>query len=394
MNNRPNPDYKAILAEQGMPTTETQIHAEFEKIVEAENLVTNTSKMSPFWRLIKAIVTAPVMWLIDALVNTVMANMFLATASGAFVDLFAWAVNLSRKDASTAEGVIRFTKETASAVITVPAGTVIQTERINGTVYKLATVADVVIPAGVTGALIAVKAATAGSGHNLAPGYFRILPLAIEGIASAVNQDDWLTAPGANTEKDDDLRDRVRNQFNLPGQYHIDAVYRGLIAGIAGLTTDRIFFLHDAPRGPGTANVYLLLDSGIASQPFIDTVNDYVMSQGNHGHGDDVLCLPLPEVTYALTVTLHFFDDSNLDDERRAALLANIRNLIGCAFRENSDYNVQKTWPHSRFSMSRLGEELHDHFAEIESMTFSRGDIVSALSVPRLGVLKLESANG
>lgn len=394
MNNRPNPDYKAILADQGMPTTETQIHAEFEKIVEAENLVTNTSKMSPFWRLIKAIVTAPVMWLINALVNTVMTNMFLATASGAFVDLFAWAVNLSRKEASTAEGVIRFTKETASAVVTVPADTVIQTERINGTVYKLATVADVVIPAGVSGALIAVKAATAGSGHNLAPGYFRILPLAIEGIASAVNQDDWLTTPGANTEKDDDLRDRVRNQFNLPGQYHIDAVYRGLIAGIAGLTTDRIFFLHDAPRGPGTANVYLLLDSGIASQPFIDTVNDYVMSQGNHGHGDDVLCLPLPEVTYALTVTLHFFDDSNLDDERRAALLANIRNLIGCAFRENSDYNVQKTWPHSRFSMSRLGEELHDHFAEIESMTFSRGDIVSALSVPRLGVLKLESANG
>lgn len=394
MNNRPNPDYKAILADQGMPTTETQIHAEFEKIVEAENLVTNTSKMSPFWRLIKAIVTAPVMWLINALVNTVMANMFLATASGAFVDLFAWAVNLSRKEASTAEGVIRFTKETASAVVTVPADTVIQTERINGTVYKLATVADVVIPAGVSGALIAVKAATAGSGHNLAPGYFRILPLAIEGIVSAVNQDDWLTAPGADTEGDDDLRDRVRNQFNLPGQYHIDAVYRGLIAGIAGLTTDRIFFLHDAPRGPGTANVYLLLDSGIASQPFIDTVNNYVMSQGNHGHGDDVLCLPLPETTFDLTVTLHFFDSSNLDDERRTALLANIRNLIGCAFRENSDYNVQKTWPHSRFSMSRLGEELHGHFAEIESMTFSRGDIISALSVPRLGVLTLENADG
>ncbi|EOI7401407.1 hypothetical protein OZ805_004436, partial [Yersinia enterocolitica] len=68
MNNRPNPDYKAILADQGMPTTETQIHAEFEKIVDDENLVTNTSNMSPFWRLIKAIVTAPVMWLINALV--------------------------------------------------------------------------------------------------------------------------------------------------------------------------------------------------------------------------------------------------------------------------------------------------------------------------------------
>ncbi|WP_145491595.1 baseplate J/gp47 family protein [Yersinia rohdei] len=393
MNNRPNPDYKAILADQGMPTTEAQVHVEFQKVVDGENLVTNTSNMSPFWRLIKAIVTTPVMWLIDALVNTVMANLFLSTASGAFVDLFAWAVNLSRKEASTAQGVIRFTKDTASAEITVPAGTLIQTERINGTVYKLVTLADTVIPAGVSGALIAVNAESAGSGHNLAPGYFRILPVAVSGIASAVNEDNWLITPGADTEEDDDLRDRVRNQFNLPGQYHIDAVYRGLIAGIAGLTTDRIFFLHDAPRGPGTANVYLLLDSGIVSQPFIDTVNDYVMSQGNHGHGDDVLCLPLPEVTYDLTVTLHFFDNSNLDDEQRAALLANIRNLIGCAFRENADYSVQKTWPHSRFSMSRLGEELHAHFSEIESLTFSQPDIINALSIPRLGVLTLDNAD-
>ncbi|EKN4865423.1 TPA: baseplate J/gp47 family protein [Yersinia enterocolitica] len=394
MNNRPNPDYKAILADQGMPTTESQVQAEFAKVAADENLVTNTSDMAPFWRLIKAIVTAPVMWLIDALVNTVMANLFLATASGTFVDLFAWAVNLSRKDASLAQGVIRFTKDSVSAEITVPAGTVIQTERINGTVYKLMTLADTVIPAGVTGALIAVNAESAGSGHNLAPGYFRILPVAVNGIASAVNEDNWLIAPGADKELDDDLRDRVRNQFNLPGQYHIDAVYRGLIAGIAGLSTDRIFFLHDAPRGPGTANVYLLLDSGIASQPFIDTVNDYVMSQGNHGHGDDVLCLPLPEVIYDLTVTLHLFATSNLNDEQTAVLLANIRNLIGCAFRENTDYSVQKTWPHSRFSMSRLGEELHDHFAEIESLTFSQQDIISGLSVPRLGVLTLENANG
>ncbi|ELI8404895.1 baseplate J/gp47 family protein [Yersinia enterocolitica] len=394
MNNRPSPDYKAILADQGMPTTESQVQAEFAKVAADENLVTNTSNMSPFWRLIKAIVTAPVMWLIDALVNTVMANLFLATASGQFVDLFAWAVNLSRKDASLAQGVIRFTKDSVSAEITVPAGTVIQTERINGTVYKLMTLADTVIPAGVAGALIAVIAESAGSGNNLAPGYFRILPVAVNGIASAVNEDNWLIAPGADKELDDDLRDRVRNQFNLPGQYHIDAVYRGLIAGIAGLSTDRIFFLHDAPRGPGTANVYLLLDSGIASQPFIDTVNDYVMSQGNHGHGDDVLCLPLPEVIYDLTVTLHLFATSNLNDEQTAVLLANIRNLIGCAFRENTDYSVQKTWPHSRFSMSRLGEELHDHFAEIESLTFSQQDIISGLSVPRLGVLTLENANG
>lgn len=393
MNNKPNPDYEAILADQGMPTTEAQIRDEFNAIVRAEGLITNTSRMSPFWRLITAIVTAPVLWLKDALINTVMKNLFLATAGGMFVDLFAWAVNLARKDATAAVGAIRFTKSDAGREITVPVGTIIQTERINGTIYRLLTTADVTIAPGTASALAPVVAELEGSGFNLAPGYYRILPVAVDGIASAVNEDDWLTQPGADTESDDDLRDRVKNQFNLVGQYHIDAVYRGMISGLAGLNTDRIFFEHDAPRGPGTANVYLLLDSGIASQPFIDMVNDYVMTQGNHGHGDDVLCLPLPETSHDLTITVHLYASSHLTDEQTATLLRNAGNLVRCAFRENTDYDVAKTWPFSRFSMSRLGEELHDAFADIESLEFSLGDILSGLDVPRLRTLSMVPAD-
>ncbi|WP_411705653.1 baseplate J/gp47 family protein [Edaphovirga cremea] len=392
MNNRPNPDYQAILAEQGMPTTETQVRDEFNDIVRDNGIMTNTSRMSPIWKLITAIVTAPVMWLKDVLVNTVMRNLFLATSSGQFVDLFAWAVNLSRKEASAAAGFIRFVKSDAAREVTVPAGTVIQTERINGTIYRVLTVADVIIAPGVTSALIAVTADLVGSGHNLAPGYFRILPVAVDGIASAENEEDWLSSPGADVEEDSDLIDRVKNQYNLVGQYHIDAVYRGMIAGIAGLTTDRIFFEHDAPRGPGTANVYLLLDSGIASQPFITTVNDYVMTQGNHGHGDDVLCIAMPETLHDVRIVVHFFAGLNLTDEQIATLLSNVNNLVRCAFRENTDYDVQKTWPHSRFSMSRLGEELHAAYPEIESLEFNLGDIISGLDVPRLRTLILVPA--
>lgn len=392
MNTPPNPDYEQILADQGMPTTEAQVRDEFNEIVKAAGLITNTSRMSPFWRLITAIVTAPVMWLKDALVNVVMRNLFLATAGGQFVDLFAWAVNLARKPATALEGVIRFIKSDPSRVVTVPAGTVIQTERINGTIYRVLTTVDVVIAAGVTSAQISVTAEAPGSRYNLAPGYFRILPVSVDGIASAENEEDWLAKPGADTESDDDLRDRTKNQFNLVGHYHIDAVYRGMIAGIAGLTTDRIFFEHDAPRGPGTANVYLLLDSGVASQPFINTVNDYVMAQGNHGHGDDVLCLPMPETLHTLTATLYPFAALHLTPEQVIVLTRDVGNVIRCAFRENNDYTVAKTWPFSRFSFSRLGEELHDLFPEIESVVFSRGDILSDLDVPRLKTLTVKVA--
>lgn len=60
-----------------------------------------------------------------------------------------------------------------------------------------------------------------------------------------------VTVPGADEESDDELRERCRNQFNLVGNYHTDAVYRSMIAGVAGLSIDRIFFEHEAPREPG-----------------------------------------------------------------------------------------------------------------------------------------------
>ncbi|MEQ4894531.1 baseplate J/gp47 family protein, partial [Escherichia coli] len=329
-------------------------------------------------------------WLKDALVNVVMKNLFLADASGVFVDVFAWAVNLQRKAATHAAGVIRFTKNDIDHAVTVPAGTQIQTERINGVIYTLTVVRDTVIPAGTLSMNIDVSAEQAGAGFNLAPGYYRILPVAIDGIAGVENDENWLTTPGANEESDDELRDRVRNQFNLAGAYHTDAVYRGLIAGVAGISADRIYFLHDAPRGPGTANAYILLDTGIASEPFVDAVNAFINDEGHHGHGDDLRCFSMPETRHTLTVTLWLYATLNLSDEEIQTLLRNVENLVRCAFRENSDYDVQKTWPYSRFSMSRLGEEIHQVFPQVESVTFSLPDILSDLAVPRLESLTVE----
>lgn len=176
------------------------------------------------------------MWLKDVLVLTVLANMFVATASGSMLRLLAWAVNVTAKPASAAQGVIRFFKEDAKAVVTVKAGTVIQTERINGRVYELATTEDVVIASGAASALLPVKATGTGGAYNLAPGYYRILPVAVSGISHVASEENWLTVPGADEESDDELRERCRNQFNLVGNYHTDAVYRSMIASVAGLT--------------------------------------------------------------------------------------------------------------------------------------------------------------
>lgn len=393
MTNKPSVDFEQVLNDSGMPSTEAEITAAFKSTVQAEGFVTNTSKMSPFWRLISKIVTTPVLWLRAALIDVVLRNMFVATASGAMLRLLAWAVNVEAKPASAAAGVLRFTKVNPADAVVIPAGTLVQTERINGMVYALSVTEDATIAAGAESALIPVTATGTGTGYNLAPGYYRILPVAVAGIASAVNEDEWLITPGANEETDDELRDRTRNQFNLVGNYHTDAIYRSMIAGVVGLSIDRIFFLHDAPRGPGTANAYLLLDSGEVSQSFVDAVNDYVNSQGHHGHGDDLQCFALPETRHTLAVTVYVESVDNMGEEAVSKLKTGVSNLIRCAFRENANYDVKKTWPYSRFSFSNLGREIHKKFPDVDSLSFSLTDIISELTIPRLESLTVGVEN-
>lgn len=393
MTEKPQVDFEEVVKASGMPTTEDEVRTRFDAVVADEGLITNTSRMSPFWRLITAIVTAPVMWLKDALVAVVMPGMFVATATGQMLRLLAWAVNVTPKPASAAEGVIRFFKDDVKQAVTVKAGTVIQTERINGKVYAVSTVADATIPTGTANALLAVKATGTGGAYNLAPGYYRILPVAVNGISHVASEENWLTVPGADEEIDDELRERCRNQFNLVGNYHTDAVYRSMIAGVAGLSIDRIFFEHDAPRGPGTANAYLLLDSGVASDPFIEAVNDYINTQGHHGHGDDMQCFAMPETRHELVATVWVKNLSNLEQEQQDNLRKGIENLIRCAFRENTDYDVKKTWPYARFSFSQLGREIHKTFPDTDSLEFSLKDITSELSVPRLNSLRVDLQN-
>ena len=380
-------EFKQMLAETGLPLEETQIRQKFEELTAQENLITNTSKMSPFWRLITAIAVKPVKWLTDHLIGEILPNLFVKTAKEKWLQLHAWAVGIDFKQATKAEGVIQFTKESDITELTIKAGTVVQTERINDVIFRLIVTADTAIPKGVLTALVPVVAENAGADYNLAAGYYRILPESIAGIRSVENKDDWLTTPGSDRETNEELRERYRTQFSSVGQHHIDSVYKGMIAQVAGLSVDRIYFKHDAPRGPGTANAYLLLDTGVISQPFIDKVNHYVQTKGNHGHGDDLICFAMPETQHVITCGVYFRPSQAIGETRKAEIVQAVENMIRCAFRENNNYSVTKTYPFSRFSWSKLGEEIHDRFNEIDSIVWGQTDIQSDLSIPRVSRL-------
>ncbi|WP_265463241.1 baseplate J/gp47 family protein [Aeromonas salmonicida] len=389
MNLRPNVDFMALLAEAGVPTTEQAMEAELKKeVVAAGSLITNDSDVSPFWRLVRGVVITPALWLVRTLLaGHVLPNTFAATATDAYLDLKAWDVDLTRKPAQTTRGLVNFVKANPSEAVTIPADIWVTTERINGTIYRLRPLQAVVSPAGEAVARVVCEAEFAGAAWNLAPGYYNLLSEPVTGILSARNDDkEWITTQGADAEGNDALGLRIQNQFSAVGRYHIDAIYRSMLASVAGIRADHIFFEHEAPRGPGTANAYILLEVGATPASLIEQLNDYVGRQGNHGHGDDLFVMSIPETQHNLTLSL--WPQPNLSAEQQAALKAGAENLVKAAFRQSADFPaVTRTWPRSRFSLSQLARELHSQFPQLQSLRFGENDIVSGLAIPRLGKL-------
>ncbi len=389
------PDFKKIVESAGIPTTEDAWKELFKQDVEAEgSIINNDSPYSPFWRLITAIIIKPVVWIINrVLIAKILPNLFLMTADDdAFIETKAWEHNLNRKAESKLLGKIRFNRAAGSGPgLLIPAGTVIQTDPINGTVYRVITLDDSILPTNAPSVLVQVQAEQPGAAYNLAGGYFHILPQAVQGIGSVVNDSDWIDEPGADKESNEELKQRTRNAFTAAAPWHIDAVYRAMLTERAGINADNVFFEHDAPRGPGTANAYILLDTGEPSPTMLQDLNQYVMDKGFHGHGDDLQVMAMPGVEHDIGLTV--YPQPELLESEVTAMLSSIDNFIRCAFRENSDYSdkATRTEPASRFSFSRLGQELHREFAGIESLEWQQLDIQSAMNVPRIGTLTIDN---
>ena len=383
-------DFKKALSDSGIPTTEAELRASWEKLAQEQgSTLSNTSAYSPFWRVITALVTKPVLWLMTFISGTVLPNFFVKTAVGVWLDTLAWAVNVERKAATVASGTLLFTRANTGGELEVPIGTVVQSPTLNGHIYQLVTTEPRSFREGESQVLVPVNAVGSGSGYNLAPGYYAVLPEPVTGVVQVVNTTDWLAVPGADAEPDDQLRLRVRNQFSAVNQWHTDAVYRAIITAFPGVSADGVYFEHGAPRGPGSANAFVLFDAGVPAATFLEQINAHIRDGGNHGHGDDLLAMAMPETQHAVSVQV--WPRVNLTLAQRDTLQVKVKLFIRAAFREStqSDYAPTRTYPQSRFSFSRLTEELHAEFSDIESLRFGGADIVSGLNIPRLQSLSV-----
>lgn len=389
MTDDPQKDFEQLLENADIPTTEEEVTEIFNQEVEDQgSLINNDSTFSPFWRLIKAIVTKPYFWLLNFLITVILPQSFVKTATGYFLDMYLWSVNLTRKEASKAIGNVIFEREVTAPEIVLPKGFTISTERINGEIYSLVTREEITLPAAKASVTVECEAEKTGSAYNLGSGYYQIPQTPLPGLIRVYNPEDWLTTPGANEESNEDARERYRSAFQAVSGWFIDDKYKLIMAEFGGVKTDQIYIEHGAPRGPGSANAYLLLDSGIPSEPFLEAINKAVRDDGYHGLGDDMLALDLPEVPQ--DIALEVLPFPNLSDEQKASLMTNVNQFVRCAFRENQAYSdVTLTWPQSLFSYSTLNQELRNEFSDIESIYTQNRDFRTGLEIARINTLDI-----
>ena len=378
-------DFKQILDDAGLPTTEAQLQAQWEaELVAQGNPISNSSQWSPFRKLIDAMVVKPALQVIDAMVNTTLPNQFLVTSSGEMLELKAQELNVTKNPANVAQGLLTLLRDDAGVSLTIPAGKIVQTPLINGVRYQLVITQDAVFLPGVSTLLVSAEATEVGAIYNLPDNYYNTFAEPIDGV-SVTNAENWLTTPGQDEETEADFKLRCINQFNLVGEYHTDAVYRGMLADKFDIRTEDIYFQHDAPRGPGTANGFILLPVGTASTQQLVAINQYITDQGNHGHGDDLIIYAMPETTHDISVDI--WTNASLTVAQKALLTTNVETYIRAAFRENVLYSPTTTHPLSVFSFSRLSQELHDQFSNIERLVFANSDIANSLNIARINTL-------
>lgn len=389
-------DFNAVLAGSGIPTTETALLARWRQIATESGVVfNNTCELSPFWRLVSALVTKPVLWLLNLLSGEILPGLFLQTAmqmeTPRWVDLFAYQLGLMRKPATQARGTILFSRTSANAAVTIKAGTVIQSPAINGRVYRLLTVADTVMPAGILEIAVMAEAEETGAAYNLANGFYALMSTPLAGVVSVRNAMNWLLVPGADEETNVELGERCRNQFAAVNQWHIDAAYIAMVTRWPGVAVADVYIEHDAPRGPGTANIYILFDFGLPVAEYLTAIQAYIMTEGNHGLGDDVQIMPMP--TYPLDVAAAVVLSPSLSVAEQASLTAAIHQFISVALRAlpPTDYHPTRVAPYQRFAWSRLIRELHNQFSGLESIDFAVDtDLQPQLAMPLLRILDLE----
>lgn len=195
---------------------------------------------------------------------------FPQTAESDYLDLHAQLRGLTRKQATQAQGSIRFTAQSSDTARTIPQGTVCLT----ADMVRFETTADGVIAPGETEVDVPAQALLAGAAGNVSARAITAMAVAPVGVSSCTNPLPF--TGGSDPEGDEDLRARVLDTYwRLPNGANIAFYEQG------ALSFDEVTAVSVLPRnrGIGTVDIVVATLSGQPGEELLEQLQEYFQSR-------------------------------------------------------------------------------------------------------------------
>lgn len=192
---------------------------------------------------------------------------FPQTAEGEYLDRHAQLRGLERREGTAAEGVIRFSTDSAPQTdLSIPAGTVCMTAGL----VRFQTTEAGTIAAGSTWTEVPAQALEPGAAGNVAAGTIRAMAVAPVGVSQCTNPQGF--SGGAEAEGDEALRARVLETFQRMPNGANAAFYE---QGAMSFPQVAAAAVVSRPRGVGSVDVVVTTSAGVPDGTLLAELQDY-----------------------------------------------------------------------------------------------------------------------
>jgi len=240
--------------------------------------LTNFNRSAVLRHILEAI--AKVIADLYGLLKQVVAQSYVTTATGNWLDLKVQEIGLTRKSAVKTQMLLTFfTDGPAGQNITIPQGTICKSVKDSkGNDYRFITAEEAILLEGESSVSIVAEAEDVGSDYNLPEETITRMVTRINGIASVTNIDTdgskCLVREGSDGESDESLRQRAITTWSTIGIGGTRDAYKAWASSVAGVKA--VSILDDFPYGPGTVGVVILGENGTPSVQLMKDVQDYI----------------------------------------------------------------------------------------------------------------------
>lgn len=202
------------------------------------------------------------------LCRTVLNQMFVSHASGAWLDLKMSDYSKTRKLAQKTQGVVTVSRIGMDGeAVKIPKGHIFKSIRdINGDELRFVALQETTLQKGASSVDVPVEAETEGARYNV-PAAQITRTLTYLGDVTISNSAGWITREGSDTEDDESARERTLRSWSELALVPLRDTYINVCSAIAGVLYVTVKDQH--PRGQGTVDIIITSEAGTATEDLL-----------------------------------------------------------------------------------------------------------------------------